>query len=170
MRPDNDRTEAPATDNAADIRQYLAFELAGDPYAVDILKVQEIRGYEPVRELPEAPRHIKGVIDLRGTILPVMDLRERFGMARVEYAPTTVVIVLALHCAAGEQAVGVVVDAVSDVLEARPDAVRPPPLLGDGLRARFLRGVLPGERMVMLLDADELLAAEDLQAFGSGLA
>ncbi|SMF94115.1 purine-binding chemotaxis protein CheW [Methylomagnum ishizawai] len=142
--------------------QYLSFELAGEPYAVDILKVREIKGWEPARELPEAPLYIKGVINLRGTILPIMDLRERFGMARGEYTATTVIVILGLESpAGGEQALGIVVDAVSDVLDVRPDAVRPPPALGAAVQMRYLKGILPGERMTMLLNADALLSERD---------
>ncbi len=151
------------TENAQ-FSQFLTFELAGEAYGVDILKVQEIKGFEPVRELPEAPRHIKGIIDLRGTILPVMDLRERFGLERVEYTPTTVIIILGLD--GGEHVLGIVVDAVSDVLDVRPDAIRPPPSLGAANRARYIAGILPGKQMTMLLNVDELLSERDWDSLG----
>jgi purine-binding chemotaxis protein CheW len=153
------RLDTEAAPESAEISQYLTFELAGEPYGVDILKVREIKGWEPTRELPEAPRYIKGVIDLRGTILPVMDLRERFGLERAEYTPTTVIIILALG--SGEHILGIVVDAVSDVLDVKPGAVRPPPALGASARLRYLKGILPGERMTMLLNADRLLSEQE---------
>ena len=158
-------TESDAED--AELSQYLTFDLAGEPYAVDILKVREIKGWEPTRELPQAPRYIKGVIDLRGLILPIMDLRERFGMAPVEYTPTTVIVVLALSSAQGEHVLGIVVDAVSDVVDVAPKTIRSPPALGAvAARMRYLKGILPGERMTMLLNAEELLTEKDWDALG----
>lgn len=146
--------------------QYLTFELDGEPYGVDILKVQEIKGYEPVRELPEAPAWIMGIFDLRGVILPVMDLRQRFGLPPVAPTPNTVVIILGLE--GGERILGVVVDAVSDVLDVRPEAIRPPPKLGAQVPLRYLQGILPGERITMLLNADRLLSEGDWDALATG--
>lgn len=145
--------------------QYLTFDLDGEPYAVDILKVREIKGYEPVRELPEAPAWIMGILDLRGAILPVMDLRQRFGLPPVAPTPNTVVIILGLE--GGERILGVVVDAVSDVLDVRPEAIRPPPKLGAQAPLRYLQGILPGERITMLLNADRLLSEGDWDALAT---
>ena len=98
--------------------QYLSFRVGADDYAVDILRVQEIRGWETVRPLPDAPEYVKGVLDLRGTIVPIIDLRVRFGNRDPEYRSTTVVIILAVSHGDGLHLVGVVVDGVSDVLDA----------------------------------------------------
>ena len=94
--------------------QYLSFELAGEIYGVDILKVREIKGWEEVRPLPDTPDYIKGVLDLRGVIVPIVDLRIRFQLESCEYTPTTVIIVLSVEYEKEQRVVGAVVDGVSD--------------------------------------------------------
>lgn len=152
---------------AADIDctgQYLSFHLAGDDYAVDILRVQEIRGWENVRSLPEAADCIKGVLDLRGTIVPIIDLRVRFGQADPAYTPTTVVIVMAVADPEGRShLVGAVVDGVSDVLNIDSADVKAPPQYGGAVGRRYLKGMVSGERgMVILLDLDRLFDVREL--------
>lgn len=159
----------PDTPDVAVGSQYLSFELDGESYAVDILKVQEIRGWQPVRELPEAPVCIRGIMDLRGMVLPVMDLRLRFGREPVEYTPLTVVIVLTLRCGENRHGLGIVVDSVSDVLDVKADSVKPPPALGCAVHPRYIRGILPGERMVVLLDADQLISPGDWKRIEGGI-
>src|SRR5271154_1024816 len=100
------------TGYAADLDQYLTFTLGAEEYGIEILKVQEIKGYSAITHIPNAPPHVKGVMNLRGTVVPVVDLRARFGMEAVEYSKFTVIIVVMV----GEKIAGVVVDAVSDVL------------------------------------------------------
>lgn len=148
--------------------QYLSFALGAEVYGVDILRVQEIRGWEPVRPLPDMPAHIKGVLDLRGTIVPVFDLRVRFGTAVPEYLPTTVVIVMHVRDrAGGSQVVGAVVDAVSDVLDVSGEALRSAPSLGSCIGARYLHGMVSLERgMVILLDVDRLFDETELHLVG----
>ena len=142
--------------------QYLSFELAGEYYGVDILKVQEIRGWQPVREIPDTPDFIRGVIDLRGTILPVVDLRLRFGLEPAGYGPTTVVIILTVTAPNGLMSVGIVVDTVSDVMDVDDARIKPLPRLGTHIHVGYILGVVPGEQMVMLLDTDRLLGSADL--------
>lgn len=156
--PFDSSTPRPAAGQAR--RQYLTFLLAGEIYGVDILKVQEIRGWQPVREVPETPAFIKGIMDLRGTIVPVMDLRARFGLGEAEYSPVTVVIVLGLHCAGGAHTLAVVVDAVLDVLDVADGEAREAPL-GCMIHRRYIEGVVSGERMVILLDTNALVSSED---------
>ncbi len=144
--------------------QYLSFNLGGEDYGVDILRVQEIRGWEELRPLPDTPEYIKGVLDLRGTIVPIIDLRIRMNMKTVEYHPTTVIIVLSVHRQDGEnQLVGAVVDAVSDVLDVKENEIRKAPEIGSRMNDRYMRGMVSrDERMVVLLDVDLLFKANEL--------
>lgn len=138
--------------------QYLTFIVADEEYGLDILCVQEIRGWESATLLPNAPEHIKGVINLRGTIVPVIDLRTCFGLALVEYSPLTVVIVLKVKAAQGSRTVGIVVDAVSDVYTLNQRDMKPAPDLGDSAAIEFIRGLANiDNKMVILLDMDRLL-------------
>ena len=145
-------------------RQFLSFLLGDEAYGVDILRVQEIRGWTPVRALPDVPDYVKGVLDLRGVIVPVIDLRTRFNLARQDYAPTTVVIILSIRGEAETgRLVGAVVDAVSDVLDVVADALRPAPKLGCCVGSRYLTGMVTvNGRMVVMLDADRLFADDEL--------
>ncbi|MFM1891018.1 MAG: hypothetical protein RLZ44_95 [Pseudomonadota bacterium] len=145
----------------ADMAQYLTFVLADEHYGVDILRVQEIRGWEQVTRIPTAPDYVKGVINLRGAIVPIYDLRERFGMPRQAYTKETVVIVLHVANAQGERSLGVVVDAVSDVLTTTDAEVTATPEFGAHVPTQALRGLISdGDKMVMLIDVDVLTADE----------
>ncbi len=143
--------------------QYMTFELAGEAYGIDILKVREIKGWEPVREIPNTPPFIRGVLDLRGTLVPIVDLRERFGMETVEYTPVTVVIVLSVlgDGDGDERVMGIVADGVSDVLDVKPETIKKAPDLGAGIDTRYMKGMVMGKQMIMLLDADKLLNPEE---------
>jgi len=146
------------------IEQFLTFELAGESYGVEILKVQEIRGWEPVREIPNTPGFIKGALNLRGSIVPIIDLRERFGMESTEYSPITVVIVLCVDSTEGTNVMGIVADAVSDVLEIKLGEIKDTPKLGSKIDTRYMRGMYVGNKqMVMLLDSDKLLDSEEFE-------
>lgn len=145
--------------------QYLTFIMADEEYGVDILCVQEIRGWESATPLPNAPSHIKGVINLRGTIVPIIDLRQCFGLAAIEYTAVTVVIVLKVHTPVGERIVGMVVDAVSDVYALADSEMRSAPDLGGAVNTEFIRGLVTvNEHMVILLDIDKLLSIEDINS------
>jgi purine-binding chemotaxis protein CheW len=146
------------------VEQFLTFELAGESYGVEILKVQEIRGWEPVREIPNTPDYIKGALNLRGEIVPIVDLRERFGMEKTEYSPVTVVIVLCVENSHGSHVMGIVADAVSDVLDITIADIKDSPKLGSKIDTRYMRGMHVGEKnMVMLLDTDKLLDSEEFE-------
>lgn len=154
--------------NDSDKEQFLTFELAGEAYGVEILKVQEIRGWEPVRDIPNTPDFIKGALNLRGSIVPIIDLRERFGMEKTEYSPVTVVIVLCVENSQGTNVMGIVADAVSDVLEIQLSEIKSTPKLGSKIDTRYMRGMYVGNKqMVMLLDSDKLLDAEEFQEIAS---
>lgn len=151
------KATAAATDAHAGIGdEYLTFSLGDEEYAVDILKVQEIRGYENVTRIPDTPDYLKGVINLRGAVVPVVDMRLKFRLP-AEYDAFTVMIVLNMASAV----VGIVVDSVSDVSAFTSAQLKPAPELGKTVDARFLTGIgMDGERMVLLLDIDEMLKAE----------
>ena len=140
-------------------REVLVFALGGEEYGVDILKVQEIRGYEKVTTIPAAPAYLKGVVNLRGIIVPIVDLRIKFGMPDPKYDSFTVVIILRV---AG-RVIGMVVDGVSDVVGLAASDVKPAPNLGSLVDSSFLAGVATqGDRMVMLLDIEKFLSSGEL--------
>jgi purine-binding chemotaxis protein CheW len=150
-------TEA-VNDSIAD-HEYLTFTLGDEEYGVDILKVQEIRGYDQVTRLPGAPDFVKGAINLRGLIVPVVDMRLKFQLSQATYDDTTVMIVLSV---AG-RTIGVVVDGVSDVLRLDPAQVRGVPDLGSAIDRKFLMGLgVVEERMLILLDIERLMTSEEM--------
>ncbi|OUS40216.1 chemotaxis protein CheW [Oleispira antarctica] len=147
--------------NSDDEQQYLTFIMAGEEYGVDILAVQEIRGWEPTTVVPNAPDYIKGVINLRGTIVPIMDLRSRFNLERVEYSPVTVVIILKVETERGERVMGIVVDAVSDVHSISDSDTRNSPELIEDLNTEFIRSLVSvDDTMIILLDVQRLLTID----------
>jgi len=150
------------TDDAEN--QFLTFILSGEEYGVDILRVQEIRGWESVTTIPNAPEYIKGVINIRGSIVPIVDLRMRFNMDNVEYGPMTVVIVLRVVGENGERVMGIVVDAVSDTYDIPEDSLKPAPDFGDKIDIAFINGMATvNDTMLILLDIDKLLNTNDLE-------
>ena len=152
-----------ATRDIAEGNQYLTFSLAGEQYGIDILKVQEIRGWAPVTRMPNTPVFVRGVMNLRGAIVPVIDLRLRFALETMEYTKTTVVIVVTVRSATGNRVIGVVVDGVSDVLNIDAANVQPPPDFGTAVSTEFISGLVTAEDgMVMLLDVDRLLSVEEM--------
>ena len=149
------------TDSAAEAqpREFLVFSLGNEEYAIDILKAQEIRGYENVTRIASAPPFIKGVTNLRGVIVPIIDLRIKFNLDRVEYDNQTVVIVVNVS----GRVVGVVVDGVSDVLSLTPEQIKPAPEFGLSLSSDYLSGLASLEdRMLVLVDIDRMLTSEEM--------
>ena len=143
--------------------QYLTFMLNGEEYGVDILRVQEIKGWAPTTKIPNTPEYIQGVMNLRGAIVPIIDLRQRFSMPSVEYTATTVVIVLKVHDDGGERTIGFVVDAVSDVYNVSAEQFKDAPDFGDHVKTEFIRALATvDEKMVILLDIDRLISADDM--------
>ena len=139
--------------------EYLTFTLGTEEYGADILKVQEIRRYGTVTRIPDAPDFIKGVINLRGTIVPVVDMRIKFKLGAPVYNDLTVMIILNV---AG-RVVGLVVDGVSDVVDLTPEQVRPAPELGATVGAQFLTGIgTLDERMLILVDLEKLMTSSEL--------
>lgn len=139
--------------------EFLTFTLGAEEYGVDILKVQEIRGYDTVTRIPEAPEFIKGVINLRGTIVPVVDMRLKFRLGKAEYSALTVMIILNV---AG-RVVGMVVDGVSDVVALTQEQIRPAPEFGAAVGAQFLTGIgTLDKRMLILVDIERLMTSPDM--------
>lgn len=140
-------------------REYLTFRLDQEEYGIDILKVQEIRGYEPPTRVAHAPEFIKGVVNLRGTIVPIIDLRLKFNCATAEYNTFTVVIILNLR----NRIVGIVVDSVSDVMELAPENLKAAPDIESSIDTAAVTGLgSVGERMLILLDIEKLMTSLDM--------
>jgi purine-binding chemotaxis protein CheW len=148
--------------------EYLSFRNGAEEYGIDILKVQEIRGYEAPTRIANAPQHVLGVLNLRGVIVPIVDMRIKLGMAEAAYAHNTVTIVLSI---AG-RTVGMVVDAVSDVVELKEEEIKPAPEFGGSAGTHHILGIgtlAQGERqrMLILVDMDRLMAADEIEPAGA---
>jgi len=152
----------------SDDNQYLTFILAGEEYGVDILRVQEIKGWDKVTPIPKTPEYLQGVINLRGAIIPIIDLRSRFEMDKLDYGPTTVVIVLRVQSDDSECIMGIVVDAVSDVYNIPEEDLRQIESNGRTLVTESVRSIATvKDKMVILLDIDHLLNAGELATVNS---
>ena len=151
---------APDAGLVADGDQYLTFNVQGEEYGIDILRVQEIKGFTSVRPIPNSPHYVKGVINLRGTVVPIVDLRSRFDMEIEEYTQFTVIIVVSV----GEKVVGLIVDAVSDVLNIPTGEVVDAPEMGGDVDTTFCAGMAKvGDKLVLLLNIDKLVNNEAIQ-------
>jgi purine-binding chemotaxis protein CheW len=157
------RQEAAASGNGRGLMGCLSFCLGVEEYGIDILKVQEIRGYEAATRMVNTPPFVLGVLNLRGVIVPIVDLRIRFGMAEVKYDSQTVTIVLNIDA----RVVGMVVDAVSDVVSLELEQIKPSPELAGARSSAQVIGIATtaeadGERMLILLDIDQLMRGADV--------
>ena len=149
---------------ATDGGQYLTFRLGQEEYGVEILKVQEIKGYSTVTPIPNMPDYLKGVMNLRGTIVPIVDLRAKFAMAQADHNQFTVIIVVTV----GTKVMGLLVDAVSDVLNIPKGDVQPTPDFGGQVDARYINGMAKtGDKLVVLLDIDRVMGGVDVAAMAS---
>jgi purine-binding chemotaxis protein CheW len=147
--------------------EFLTFTLGAEEYGMDILKVQEIRGYDSVTAIANTPAFIKGVINLRGIIVPIVDLRIKFNLGKVDYDQFTVVIILNL----GTRVVGVVVDSVSDVLTLTPEQIKAAPALSTSLDTRYIMGLGTVEqRMLILVDIEKLMSSKDMELMEEAVA
>lgn len=153
----------------ANTDQYLTFILNGEEYGVDILRVQEIKGWDSATPIPNTPEYVRGVINLRGIIVPVIDLRTRFGLERVPYGPTTVVIVLRVMHGTIGRIMGIVVDAVSEVYNVAQQDLKPTPVFGGAVRVDFVKGLATvDKKMVIILAIDELLNSDAMANTSAG--
>ncbi len=143
--------------------QFLTFTLGDELYGVDILRVQEIKGYTAVTKIPNTPAHIKGVLNLRGTIVPIVELRTKFGMPTIDYTMFTVIVVVVVK----EKIMGLVVDSVSDVLNIDNRDIQPAPQFGAKVDVSFMDGIgKSGDKLVALLNMDRLLNDGEVQQEG----
>ena len=141
-----------------DSEQYLTFMLAGEEYGVEILRVQGIQGWEKVTKIPNTPEYILGVINLRGEIVPIIDLRQRFSLDQIQFGSTTVVIVIKMKNDGKERTLGIVVDGVSETYRFESENIQEPPEFGGAVSTEFLKGLASiDEKMVILLDIDQLV-------------
>lgn len=146
-------------------QSYLMFQLGGEDYAIEIRHVLEIKGFTAITPIPNAPAHLKGVMNLRGSIIPVVDLRERFGMAAGNYDKFTVILIVSVQ----DKTSGVLVDAVTDIVELPTSQVDPPPELGASVDTSLLRGMLKvGGRIVLILDLEQTI--RDVMSYSEALA
>ncbi len=144
-------------------QEYLTFMLDGEEFGVDILCVQEIRVWSSVTELPNKPIYLKGVINLRGIIIPIIDLRQRFGKEPLDYNEQTVTIILKTQDKNNSMVVGIVVDAVSEVYKFNRQLIREAPSFGANIDSCFLKGLVSvDDKLIILLDSDSLLNQDDL--------
>lgn len=140
------------------VLEALAFKLGNEEYGIKILQVQEIRGYESVTRIASAPEHVKGVVNLRGTIVPIVDMRIKFKLGEPTYNQFTVVIILNIQ----DRVVGMVVDSVSDVISLTAEQIKPPPDMG-AMNTDYVVGLgTVDERMIILIDIDRLMSSEDM--------
>ena len=153
---------APSTATAAaptSIREFLAFKLGDEEYGIDILRVQEIRSYEKPTRIANAPEFIKGVVNLRGVIVPIIDMRLKFNLEQANYDHFTVVIVLNI----GQRVMGMVVDAVSDVITLAPEQLRPVPEFSAGMASEHLLAIgAVDDRMLILVDIEKLMSGAEI--------
>jgi len=148
-----------ANEHVATGGEFLTFTLGAEEYGMDILKVQEIRGYDAVTVIANTPPFIKGVINLRGIIVPIVDLRIKFNLGKIDYDQFTVVIILNL----GSRVVGIVVDSVSDVLSLTPEQIKAAPALSASLDTRYIMGLgTVDERMLILVDIEKLMSSNEM--------
>ena len=146
--------------------EYLTFRLGAEEYGIDILRVQEIRSYEPPTRIANAPAFLKGVVNLRGVIVPIVDLRLKLGCDSAEYNHFTVVIVLNVR----GRVVGAVVDSVSDVLELAGDTIRPAPAMNSTIDTGFITGIgSVADRMLILMDIEALMSSTDMGLMDNAL-
>mgnify|MGYP001205208346 FL=1 len=144
--------------SATTTHQFLTFALGQEEYGVEILKIQEIKGFSAITPLPNAPAYVKGVLNLRGTIVPIVDLRKKFGMPEEAYTTFTVIVVVRVQ----GQVMGFIVDAVSDVLTVTGADIQPTPDLQGQVDTSFLTGLAKaGEKLVILLDIDKVLTTAE---------
>ncbi|ULQ45679.1 chemotaxis protein CheW [Flagellatimonas centrodinii] len=164
-----DGSSAPLDNNEANAigAEYLTFCLGAENYGVDILRVQEIRGYDSVTRLPAAPAFIKGVINLRGTIVPVVDMRIKFGLGEPVYDSFTVMVILNV----ANRVIGMVVDRVSDVVRLRPEDIKDTPEFGSGLDVRYVAGLAERDgQMLIVVDIEKLFKSQEMALFDSAVA
>ena len=159
MSQDNSNSSANGMSTDVGVKEFLSFTLGKEEYGIDILRVQELRGYEAVTRIANSPEFIKGVVNLRGIIVPIVDMRIKFNLGEPTYDQFTVVIILNIR----GRVVGMVVDSVSDVIALTPEQVRPAPEMGAAVNSDYLTGLgTIEERMLILIDIDKLMSSAEM--------
>lgn len=157
---------APQAAAMTSITEFLAFKLGNEEYGIDILRVQEIRSYENPTRMANAPAFVKGVVNLRGVIVPIIDMRIKFNLEQVNYDTFTVVIILNI----GKQVIGIVVDGVSDVITLTPEQLHPVPEFSSTISSDHLLAIgSAAERMLILLDIEKLMSSADMGLMAEAL-
>jgi len=148
--------------------KYLTFRLGNEEYAVQVLRVREIMGIQEITAVPQTPSYVKGVINLRGRVIPVIDLRLKFGLPEIEYTQRTCIIVAQIESQAGKLQIGVIVDCVSEVLTLQGTDIEDTPDFGSGVDTNYLLGMAKIKGKVkILLDIDKVLSAQEVQGMGA---
>lgn len=151
-----------------DFEQFLTFRLGGESFSIEVSQVREILDRTEVTRVPQTPAYMLGVINLRGSVVPVIDLRQRFGMEAVERTRDSCIIVMELNLEGEQTVIGALADAVEEVLDMSRDEIEPPPRLGSRVNVDFIRGVgKRGEEFVMILDIDKIFSSEEVELFHS---
>ena len=149
--------------------QYLTFKLSEEVFALDVAKVREILEYSSITKVPQTPDFMRGVINLRGSVVPVIDLRLKFGMTRTEQTVNTCIIVVEVSMDGETTVLGALADSVQEVIEMEPDSIEPAPHIGTSLNTDFIKGMGKHEgNFIMILDIDRVLSSEEMQAVQSG--
>ncbi len=152
------------------VQQYLTFMIGGEEYAVGLLKVREIVEYEPVTRIPRMPAWVRGVMNLRGSVVPVVDLAIKFGQTSSEIGKLTCVVIVEVELDGEATVMGVITDAVSQVIELKPEEIELPPAFGTRVRAEYLLGMArSGKKFCLLLDTDAVLSANELMALTTSM-
>ena len=153
------KTGSSMTSSASKALEFLSFTLGREEYGIDIQKVQELRGYDTVTRIANAPEHVKGVVNLRGIIVPIIDMRIKFNLGTPTYDQFTVVIILNI----ASRVMGMVVDSVSDVITLKAEQIKPAPTMGSALDTEYLMGLgTIEERMLILIDLDRLMSSDEM--------
>ncbi|HJV34941.1 chemotaxis protein CheW [Geomonas sp.] len=145
--------------------QYLTFRLEAELFALDIGKVREVLDFTSITKVPQTPDYMRGVINLRGSVVPVMDLRLKFGMAMAEQTVNTCVIIVEVEMEGEKVIMGAMADAVQEVLDLEPDQIEPPPRIGTKLNTDFIKGMgKQAEQFIIILDIDKVFSTDDKEA------
>jgi purine-binding chemotaxis protein CheW len=148
-----------------EIRQYLTFKLGDEVFALDVAKVREVLDFTNITKIPRTPGFLRGVINLRGSVVPVVDLRLGFGMPGTERTVNTCIIVVEVSLGGESIVVGALADSVEEVIDLEPDQIQPPPSIGAGINTDFIRGMGKRENeFIMILDIDRVFSAEELSS------
>ena len=154
----------------AETTQYLTFKLADEVFALDISKVREVMDFTNVTKVPETPDFMLGVINLRGGVVPVVDMRLKFGMTMAEQSVNTCIIIVEIELDGETTVLGALADSVQEVIELGPDHIEPPPRIGVRLKTKFINGMgKRGDHFIIILDIDKVFSAEEI-AVGEGMA